>query len=66
MEAFKIPKKVPRVRGDDGHHTITIRMPVSILEQIEVLASETGRSRNQIINMLLSAALKNASVEEES
>jgi len=41
-------------------------MPVSILEQIEVLASETGRSRNQIINMLLSAALKNASVEEES
>ena len=66
MEAFKISKKNPRVRGDDGHDTITIRMPISTLEQIEVLANKTGRSRNQIINILLSAALKNASAEGES
>jgi len=41
-------------------------MPVPILEQIEALASKNGRSRNQIINMLLSAALKNASAEGDS
>ena len=63
MDKIKISKKLPR--GDDGHSTITIRIPTYVLEQIENISAKTDRSRNQVITMLLAAAVENVVIEEE-
>jgi len=60
---IRISKKLPR--GDDGHRTISLRVPIEILKQIEDIANETDRSRNELINILLSAALQNVKIEQE-
>ena len=60
---IRITKK-SRDRGDDGHKIISLRIRQDTLEQIENIAHESERSRNELINILLSAAVENAVVEE--
>ena len=62
MKKIKISKKFPR--GDDGHKIISLRIPLETLAQLETLATKTDRSRNELINMLLQAALDNVTIEE--
>ena len=61
---IKITKKSTK-KGEDGHKVISVRMKDETLEQLDMLAAETNRSRNELINMLLIAALENVTVEEE-
>jgi len=63
MSEIKIPKKFPR--GEDGHDTITIRMPTPLLEEIENISNKTGHSRNKVIVMLLSASIENVTITEK-
>ena len=63
MNEIKITKK-NRTRGDDGHKIISLRIHKNTLDQIETIAQKTDRSRNELINLLLTAALKNVTVEE--
>jgi len=63
MNEIKITKKENR-RGDDNHKIISLRIKVDTLEQIESIASRTDRSRNELINILLCAALESVTVEE--
>lgn len=63
MKEIKISKKL-RERGDDGHKIISLRIKQDALDQIDDIAKKTERSRNELINLLLSAALENVSVEE--
>ena len=63
MKEIKISKKT-RKRGDDGHKIISVRVRQETLDQIESIAAKTDRSRNELINILLSAALENVTVEE--
>jgi len=62
VKEIKISKKFPR--GDDGHKIISLRIPLYLFEEIEKLAKETDRSRNELINILLNAALENVTIEE--
>ena len=59
-----IPKK-SRDRGDDGHKIISLRIRQDTLERIEDMANKADRSRNELINILLLAAIKNAVVEDQ-
>ena len=52
-------------KGEDGHKVVSVRMKDETIEQLDMLAAETNRSRNELINMLLVAALENVTVEEE-
>ena len=61
---IKITKKSTK-KGEDGHKVISVRMKDETIEQLDMLAAETNRSRNELINMLLIAALENVTVEEE-
>ena len=61
---IKITKKVTR-KGEDGHKVVSVRMKDCTIARLDELAAETNRSRNELINMLLEAALDNVSVEEE-
>lgn len=58
-----ITKKVPR-RGDDGHKVVSVRMREELLERLEELSGKTNRSRNELINLLLEAAIDLVQVEE--
>lgn len=57
-----ITKKTAR-KGDDGHKVISVRMPDETLARLDRLSAETNRSRNELINLLLLAALDKVSVE---
>lgn len=53
---IQISKKKAR-RGDDGHKVISVRMRDELLQKLDNLSAETNRSRNELINMLLTVAL---------
>ena len=60
---IKIKKKAAR-RGDDGYKVVSVRMKEEMLERLDELSSQTNRSRNELINLLLDAAIKIVKVEE--
>lgn len=62
-EEIKIKKKTLK-RGDDGYKIVSVRMKDELIERLEILANDTNRSRNALINMLLTAALDIVKIEE--
>ena len=60
---IKITKKAAR-RGDDGYKVVSVRMKEEMLKRLDKLSSQTTRSRNELINLLLDAAMKIVKVEE--
>ena len=59
-----IIKKKTLKRGDDGNKIVSVRMKYELIERLEILANDTNRSRNELINMLLTAALDIVKIEE--
>lgn len=47
----------PKLKGEDGHRTFSIRIKNVTVERIDALAAKTGRSRNELIGLLLDYAL---------
>ena len=62
-EEIKITKKVAR-RGDDGYKVVSVRMKDETIERIDTLSAKTNRSRNELINMLVEAAMDIVKIEE--
>lgn len=62
-EEIKIKKKVMR-RGDDGYKIVSVRMKDELLERLDKLSAESNRSRNELINLLLDAAVDIVKIEE--
>ena len=62
-EEIKITKKSPR-RGDDGYKIVSVRMKDEMIEKLDDLSVRTNRSRNELINILLEAAIDIVKVEE--
>ena len=62
---IKITKKAAR-RGDDGYKVVSVRMKEEMLERLDELSSQTNRSRNELINLLLDAAMKIVKVEKKA
>ena len=60
---IKITKKVIR-RGEDGHKIVSVRMKDGTIASLDALSEQINRSRNELINILLEAALEDVSVEE--
>ena len=60
---IKIKKKVAK-RGDDGYKIISVRMKDELLERLDNLSVDTNRSRNELINILLDAAVDIVKIEE--
>ena len=59
---IKITKKAAR-RGDDGYKSVSVRMRDEMIARLDALSSETNRSRNELINLLLDAALDIVQIE---
>ena len=62
-QEIKITRKAPR-RGDDGYKIVSVRMKDETIEQLDAVSAQTDRSRNEVINLLLEAALKIVSIED--
>ena len=50
-------------RGDDGNRIITVRIREDTLAELDRLAAESNRSRNELINLILAIAVKNIDIE---
>lgn len=62
-EEIKIKKKVAK-RGDDGYKIVSVRMKDELIEKLDKLSMDTNRSRNELINLLLDAAVDIVKIEE--
>jgi len=60
---IKIKRKVQR-KGDDGYKIVSVRMKDELIERLDALSANTNRSRNELINLLLNAAMEIVKVEE--
>lgn len=61
MEKLIIPKKP--LKGEDGYKTFSIRVREETLDALEQIVAVSNRSRNEIINILLDFAIKNAEIK---
>lgn len=62
-DIIKIKKKSNR-RGDDGYKVVSVRMKDELIARLDELSAKTNRSRNELINLLLTAAIDIVKVEE--
>ena len=62
-EEIRIKKKAAR-RGDDGYKIVSVRMKDELSEKLDVLSAQSNRSRNELINILLSSAVDLVKIEE--
>ena len=65
----KMPDKkeliITRLHGEDGYKIFSVRLPNSLVARLDVLAQESGRSRNELIGTFLEFALENCRIEDE-
>ena len=54
-----------RKRGEDGHKILSIRVREDIINRLDTLAEQTGRSRNELLGLLLDFAIENSEVVSE-
>ena len=50
-------------RGDDGNRINTVRIREDTLAELDRLAAESNRSRNELINLILAHGVKNIEIE---
>ncbi|MBP3653973.1 MAG: ribbon-helix-helix protein, CopG family [Oscillospiraceae bacterium] len=56
------PLKIKK-RGEDGHKVISIRIRLELLEKVDEIAKSSNRSRNEVINLILSHGIDNIEIE---
>jgi len=56
------PLKIKK-RGDDGHKIISVRIRMELLEKVDEIAKSSNRSRNEVINLILSHGINNIEIE---
>lgn len=61
-EKLVITKKNPR--GVDGYKIFSIRIRDDTLDRINAISDSSGRTRNELIGMLLEYALENCEVKD--
>lgn len=57
-------KKKRLNKGDDGYKIVSVRMRDELLERLEDLSAKSNRSRNELINLLLEAAVDIVKIED--
>lgn len=57
-EPIRIKKK-----ADDGHKVISFRIREDLLAELDRIADETNRSRNEILTMILEHGIRNIEIE---
>lgn len=53
----------PKLRGEDGYNTFSIRIPKETTARLNKISAQTGHSRNELIGMFLDFALEHCVIE---
>ena len=64
MNEDKLISKTKRVKGEDGYKTFSIRIKDELVDELECVVNKSGRSRNELIGILLEYALKHCIIED--
>ena len=59
----KLIIKKKSLKGEDGYKTFSIRIKDETVLNLDKLAEQTNRSRNELINILLDYAIENSEVK---
>lgn len=59
----KLIIKKKGLKGEDGYKTFSIRIKEDTVTELEKIAEQTNRSRNEIINILLDYAIDRCEVK---
>ena len=62
-EEIRIKRKAV-CRGEDESRVVSVRMRDGLIARLDKLSEQTNRSRNELINLLLEAAIDIVKVEE--
>lgn len=55
--------RVKRPKGEDGYRTFSVRLREPVVSQLDEIAKEAGRSRNELIGLFLEYALDHYKLE---
>lgn len=55
----KLTIKKKKLKGEDGCRVFSIRIKEETAAELDGIAAETNRSRNEVINIMLDFAIKN-------
>ncbi len=58
----KLVIKKKSLKGEDGYKTFSIRIKEETVTNLERIAEQSNRSRNEIINILLDYAIDNCEI----
>ncbi len=58
-----IKKKLPK--GEDGYKVFSIRIKEEIVDSINQLSEKSGRSRNELIGLLLEYGIENCIIDSD-
>lgn len=50
-------------RGEDGNKVISVRIKDETLSELDRIANESNRSRNEVINLILEHGIKNTKIQ---
>ena len=64
MDNEQLIIKPKRAKGEDGYRVFSIRIKEETVTRIDDISIKTGRSRNELIGMLLEFALDKSIIEE--
>lgn len=65
MENNKLIIRPKKMKGEDGFKTFSIRVREDIVTRIDKIATQTNRSRNELIGIFLEYALDRCIIEQE-
>ncbi len=69
LEVMFVDKKLvikKRSKGEDGYKTFSVRIKEETVEKLDKLSEETGRSRNELIGMILDFGIENCEIIENN
>lgn len=65
MDKDTLIVKPKRPKGEDGYKVFSIRIKEETVNKIDVISTQTGRSRNELIGMFLEYAIDRCKIEEK-
>jgi len=64
MENEKLVIHPKRPKGEDGYRTFSVRIREEVVDAINRISEQTGRSRNELIGMFLEYALERYTISD--
>ena len=65
MKKDNLIVKPKKPKGEDGYKVFSIRVKDETVSKIEAVATQTGRSRNELIGMFLEYAVDRCKIDDK-